>query len=55
MKLIKPSLFISSVMALALTGCSTTSSVLNLTESTPITIENAVKIFCSILWSCYGS
>lgn len=42
MKLTKP-LFISSVMALALAGCSTTGSVLNLSEATPITIENAVK------------
>src|SRR5690606_11944687 len=42
MKLTKP-LFISSVMALALAGCGTTGSVLNLSEATPITIENAVK------------
>src|SRR5690554_2868782 len=42
MKLTKP-LFISSVMVLALAGCGTTGSVLNLSEATPITIENAVK------------
>ena len=45
MKFTKP-LFISSVMALALAGCSTTKSsvaYLDLTSSKPITIEKAVK------------
>ncbi len=45
MKFTKP-LFISSVMALALAGCSTTKSTvayLDLTSAKPVTIENAVK------------
>lgn len=45
MKLTKP-LFISSVLAIALTGCSTTKNTvtaLNISNMTPITIENAVK------------
>lgn len=44
MKFIKP-VFISSVLALALTGCGTTNTApkLNLSNATPITIEGAVK------------
>jgi len=42
MKFTKP-FFISSVMALALVGCGTTGSMLNIKDATPITVDGAVK------------